>query len=135
VASPAQPGALPPPGSLTDVLSRLADPTVTGTDKLPLVEGATAAEAAVLDKFATALQDNGMLPLTFAATDLVWSEDVPGNVTATVNMTSADAGTGGFSFPMEFKPAMGGWQLSQGTADLLLAFGATTAPGAPTPPP
>jgi hypothetical protein len=158
VASPSQPGALPPPEALTDVLGRLADPAVTGIDKLPLVEGATAAQAADLDTFAKALQDNRMLPLTFAATDLVWSEDVPGNVTATVTMTPADASISAFSYPMEFKavqlsepsagvgsepdksdPAIAGWQLSRKTADLLLAFGtpapSNTAPAAPTPTP
>ncbi|MET0703395.1 MAG: hypothetical protein ABWY93_27440 [Mycobacterium sp.] len=130
--APAQPGALPQPQALTDVLGRLADPAVTGVDKLPLVEGATAAEAADLDKFAKALQDNRMLPLTFAATDMVWSPDVPGNVTTTVTMTPADASLNAFSYPMEFKPAIGGWQLSRKTADLLLAFG-TPTPGAPAP--
>lgn len=133
VVSPSQPGALPPPEVLTDVLGKLADPAIPGSDKLPLVEGATVGEAADLDKFAKALQDNRMLPLTFAATDLVWSDDVPGNVTATVNVTPTDVGMGGFSFPMEFKPTTspGGWQLSRDTADLLLAFGNSPQPTAP----
>jgi hypothetical protein len=141
-SSPSQPGALPTPDALTDVLAKLADPAVPGSGKLPLVEGATAGEAADLDRFAKALQDNQMLPLTFAASDLVWSEDVPGNVTATVDVTPADTGVGGFSFPMEFKPSPGGWQLSRQTADLLLAFGAKAqgsndpaAPASPVPPP
>ena len=42
---------------------------------------------------------------------------------ATVNATGPDPEAGGFSFPMEFAPALGGWQLSRQTADMLLVFG------------
>jgi hypothetical protein len=134
----AQTVTLPDPAALIDVLNRLSDPAVAGSDKLPLVEGATDDDAAALDKFAKALQDNHMLPLAFAATDLVWSPDVPGNVTANVQATPAAPGVGAFSFPMEFRPVGPAWQLSRQTADLLLALG-TTAQGssepAPAPPP
>jgi hypothetical protein len=136
---PAQVSALPDAAALIDVLNKLSDPAVAGADKLPLVEGSGGDDAAALDKFAKALQDNHMLPLTFAATELVWSPDVPGNVTANVHATPADPNVGAFSFPMEFKPVPPGWQLSRQTADLLLAIGATaqgssSAP-APAPPP
>jgi hypothetical protein len=132
----AQTVTLPDAAALIDVLNRLADPAVAGSAKLPLVEGATGDDATALDKFAKALQDNHMLPLAFAATDLVWSPDVPGNVTANVHATPADPTVGAFSFPMEFKPAGAGWQLSRQTADLLLAYGATAqSSGAPAPAP
>ena len=138
-----QPTGLPAASELIDVLTRLADPAITGSDKLPLVEGATGGDAADLDKFAKALQDNGMLPLTFAATDLVWSPDTPGDVTANVTAAPADPGKGPFSFPMDFTSKSGRWQLSRKTADLLLALGgrsgtisATATPSAtPTPTP
>jgi hypothetical protein len=135
--APAQTVTLPDAAALIDVLNRLSDPAVAGSDKLPLVEGATGDDAAALDKFANALQDNHMLPLAFSATDLVWSPDVPGNVTANVHATPAAQGVGAFSFPMEFKPVGPGWQLSRQTADLLLALGATpqgSSPPAPAPP-
>lgn len=116
------------------MLNRLADPAVPGTDKLILIEGATPDEAPVLDNFAKALQDNKMLPLTFAATDLAWSDGDPRSVTAAVTATPADTTAGPFSFPMSFKPAQGGWQLSRETADLLLAFGNGTQTGTPASP-
>jgi hypothetical protein len=138
--APAQTVTLPDAAALIDVLNRLSDPAVAGSDKLPLVEGATGDDAAALDKFAKALQDNHMLPLAFAATELAWSPDVPGNVTANVHATPAAPGAGAFSFPMEFKPVGPAWQLSRKTADLLLAFGAnaqdssTPDPSSPTAP-
>jgi hypothetical protein len=132
----AAPGTtLPDAAALIDVLNRLSDPAVAGTDKLPLVEGAGTDDAAALDKFAKALQDNHMLPVAFAATDLVWSPDVPGNVTANVHATPADPNVGAFSFPMEFKPVGPGWQLSRQTADMLLAIGATAPSGSSAPAP
>ena len=133
-----QPTGLPDAQALIDVLSRLADPAVPGKDKLPLVEGSTPGDAADLDKFAKALQDNGMLPLTFAATDLVRSPDTAGEVTANVTLTPADPGLGPFSFPMDFTSISGPWQLSRKTADLLLALGGrsgTTAPATSSPTP
>lgn len=126
VAAPAETSpsaALPEPAALIDVLNRLADPAVPGTDKLNLVEGGTPDEAAILDNFAKALQDNKMLPLTFTATDLAWSAGDPRSVTASVTATPPDPAVGPFSFPMSFTPAQGGWQLSRETADLLLALG------------
>ena len=122
------PAPLPDPAALTDVLMRLSDPAIPGADKVALVEGATADEAASLDGFATALADNHMLPLTFSATDLAWSDRKPGNVRATVTITSAQPDSGTFTFPMEFAPGPTGWQLSRETADQWLAFG--TGPGA-----
>ncbi len=136
-ATPTAPAApisspLPPPQALTDVLVRLSDPAVPGTNKIGLVELATADDAAALDKFGKALADNGALPLTFDATDLKWSETEAGNVVATVNVTTANNPPGTFSFPMEFTPVRDGWQLTRKTADLLLDFGegatATTPP-------
>ncbi|CAN5582287.1 hypothetical protein BH09ACT8_BH09ACT8_27570 [soil metagenome] len=124
-----QPTGLPAASELIDVLTRLADPAVSGADKLPLVEGATGPDAADLEKFAKALQDNRMLPLTFAATDLVWSPDTAGEVTANVTATPADPGVAPFSFPMDFTSTSGKWQLSRQTADLILTLGgqSTTA--------
>ena len=60
-----------------------------------------------LDNFTKALQDNHMIPLTFTATDLAWSDENPGNVVATVNATGPDPEAGGLSFPMEFAPRPG----------------------------
>jgi hypothetical protein len=137
-AAPApQSAPLPDPAALTDLLGRLADPAVPGTDKLPLVEGATAGDAATLDNFTKALQDNHMIPLTFTATNLAWSDENPGNVVASVNATGPDPEAGGLSFPMEFAPAVGGWELSRQTADMLLVFGDSPGqamPPAPAPP-
>ncbi len=127
VAATPAPTGLPPTDALTDVLAKLSDPAVAGADKLVLVEGATDAEAADLDTFARALRDNRMLPLTFAATDLIWSPDTPGDVTANVTVTPADPAVAPFTYPMEFTPASGGWQLSRQTADLLLNSSADTA--------
>lgn len=134
--SATQPAGLPAPQDLIDVLSRLADPAVPGSAKLPLVEGSTPADAANLDSFAKALRDNGMLPLTIAATDLVRSPDTAGEVTANITLTPADPGIGPFSFPMDFTSKSGPWQLSRKTADLLLALGGgpkTTPTPTPTP--
>lgn len=127
---------LPDPVALTDVLVRLSDPNVPGNDKLPLVQGATESDAAAIDRFAKALADNHLLPLTFGATDLIWSETEPGAARASVTVTPAKPETAPFTFPMEFVPAQGGWQLSRQTADLLLAFGEQhTAPDAEPAPP
>ncbi len=131
VAPVAQP--LPPPEALIDVLTRLSDPAVPGAQKTGLVELATAADAAALDKFGKALADNGALPLSFEATDLKWSETEAGNVVATVNVTTAANPPGTFSFPMEFTPAHDGWQLTRKTADLLLEFGERATATSPPP--
>ena len=72
--SPTETGApLPPPTALTDLMSRLADPNIPGTDKVGLVQHGTPADAAALDRFGKALQDSGYAPLTFEATDLTWA--------------------------------------------------------------
>ena len=135
VAAPAAPisSPLPAPEVLIDVLARLSDPAVPGADKIDLVELATADDAAALDKFGKALADSGALPLTFAATDLKWSETETGNVVATVDVTTANKPPGKFSFPMEFTPVRDQWELTRKTADLLLDFG--TAQTATSPPP
>ena len=137
VAPAPQSAPLPDPAALTDLLGRLADPAVPGTDKLTLVEGSTAGDAATLDNFTKALRDNHMVPLTFTAKDLAWSDQHPGNVVASVNATGPDPQTGGLSFPMEFAPSAGGWELSRQTADMLLVFGDSPGqamPPAPEPP-
>lgn len=129
----APPAPVPPPDALTDVLYRLADPGVPGAQKLDLIEGATPDSAPALDKFANALLDGGYAPMTFSARDIAWSDLHPADVVATVDVTSPNPGTSGFTFPMEFKPHQGGWQLSQQTADMLLAFAPETPAPAPAP--
>jgi len=118
----------PAPEALIDVLNRLADPNVPGTDKLSLVEGATPESAGTLDKFITALRDNGYLPMTFAANNIAWSDKNPSNVMATINVKTSQANNHNFTFPMEFTPFQGGWQLSRRTAEMLLALGNSPAP-------
>ncbi len=136
VSSAAAPTApVPPPQALTDVLYRLADPSVPGAQKLNLVEGATPDDAPALDRFATALLDGGYAPMNFAASDIAWSDREPSDVTATINVTSPNPGVGAFTFPMDFKPYQGGWQLSQKTATMLLAFGNAHLSASPTPTP
>jgi hypothetical protein len=117
-----QPVPLPPPEALIGVLYRLADPGVPGIAKLNLVEGATPEHAAVIDAFANALLDNGYAPMQLEVRDIAWSQVDPGYVTATVQIATPKPGAAGvFTFPMEFKPYQGGWQLSQQTARMLLA--------------
>lgn len=144
--APAAPQGAPLPDQvvLIDLLTRLADPAVAGTAKLSLVEGASAGDATSLDNFTKALLDNHMVPLTFTAEHLAWSDRHPGNVVADVTARGPDPKTGGLSFPMEFTPTPNGWQLSRQTADMLLVFGDSAGPppdqppppppGAPTPP-
>jgi hypothetical protein len=124
---------LPAPDALIDVLNRLADPNVPGINKLNLIEGATPDSAGTLDKFTNALRDNGDLPMTFAANNVAWSDKNPSHVMATVTVNTARANNGQFTFPMEFTPFQGGWQLSRRTAEMLLALG-NSATGS-TPPP
>jgi hypothetical protein len=135
--APAAP--LPAPEALTDVLSRLADPNVPGTNKLNLVEGATPEDAGTIDKFTNALRDNGYQPMTFVADNIAWSDKNPADVMATITVKTARANNGVFTFPMEFTPFQGGWQLSKRTAQMLLALGnspglSTPAPAPPPPP-
>jgi len=131
VAPPTAP--LPPPEALTEVLNRLADPNVPGSNKVSLVEGATPESAAALDKFTNALRDNGYLPMTFTANNVAWSDRNPSNVMATVSVHTPRGNNGAFTFPMEFTTFQGGWQLSRRTAEMLLALG--NSPSATAPPP
>jgi hypothetical protein len=124
------------------VLGRLADPNIPGINKVNLVEGATPESAATLDKFTNALRDNGYLPMTFAANDVAWSDKNPANVKATIVVHTAQANNANFTFPMEFTPFQGGWQLSRKTAEMLLALGKSsttstpgTSPSSPGPAP
>jgi hypothetical protein len=131
-ATVADPGPLPPPEALTDVMNRLADPAVPGTDKLPLLQNSAPPDATILDQFSAALRDGGFSPVVFKVTDVRWA-DQPGDVLATVAVTTTNpADHGEFSFPMEFSAGAGGWQLSRETAEMLLAFGNARQP-APTP--
>jgi hypothetical protein len=136
-APPAAP--LPPPEALTDVLSRIADPNVPGINKVNLIEGATPESAATLDKFSNALRDNGYPPMTFVADNIAWSDKNPSDVMATITVKAAHANNGAFTFPMEFTPTQGGWQLSKRTAETLLALGnspaITTPASTPAPAP
>jgi hypothetical protein len=136
-AGPGSSTPLPSADALTSVLYRLADPSVPGAQKINLVEGATADDAAQLDKFGKALADSGYTPLTFDATDIAWSDTVPGDVATQVTVHSANSSTGnGFTFPMQFKPYFSTWQLSRNTAETLLTLAApTAAPPPPGPPP
>jgi hypothetical protein len=130
----AQVAPLPQPEDLAKVLYRLADPAVPGSQKLNLVEGATPDNAAVLDQFATALLNGGFAPMKFDVRDVVWSDRDLGNVMANVSVSSPNPRGPKFSFPMEFTPSQGGWQLSARTADVLLADSpAPVAPPATTP--
>ena len=126
-AGPAGPVALPPPQALAEVVSRLADPAIPGKDKLALVAGATAPDAAALDGFATALRDGGYTPVTVGATDVGWSDTQPGDVRALITIAGPpdrdDPPGSEFRFPLEFTAHAGGWQLNKETADLLLALG------------
>ena len=115
---------LPPPTALTDVMARLADPSIPGAEKVGLVEYATADDTAALDRFGRALRDGGFMPVTFEATDLTWSQANRGNVVASVTIKTASKQDGGnFTFPMEFSPTHGAWQLTRQTADMLLQLG------------
>ncbi|KMO79013.1 hypothetical protein [Mycolicibacterium obuense] len=136
--APPAPGGppLPQPSALTDVLSRLSDPAVPGDQKISLIENGTPSEAAALDRFAAALRDNGALPLTFDARDLGWTQNGDGDVVATVTITLANPPGSQFTYPMQFAPEAGSWQLTRQTADQLLALDAPpAAPAAPSPPP
>jgi hypothetical protein len=115
---------------LTAVLYRLADPVLPGTQKLNLVEGATPENAGVFDQFAGALVNGGYAPLKVDVRDIGWSDRDPADVVANVNFSSSNPRGPKFSFPMEFKPYQGGWQLSARTAEVLLAFQTAS----PTPP-
>lgn len=128
---------LPAPEALTDVLAKLADPSVPGERKVALVQYATPEDGAALDRFARATVDGGLAPLTFRAADLTWSPTDYGDVVATVTVSSANPAPEArpFTFPMQFTLAEGAWQLTRSTADQLLELGpvpaGTPAPGPP----
>jgi hypothetical protein len=127
---------LPPPATLTDLMGRLADPNIAGTDKVGLIQYGTPADAAALDRFSKALRDSGYAPLTFEASDLTWAQDQPGNVIANVAMKPGGPQGAGkdLKFPMEFSPQQQTWQLTRQTADLLLQMGQQpTVTPTPTP--
>jgi hypothetical protein len=132
VAPPPLADPLPPPAALTDVMARLADPNIPGAEKVGLVENATADDAAALDRFGLALRDGGYLPVTFEATDLTWSQANKGNILTTVVVKTANEQGSDFTFPMEFRPTNGSWQLTRQTADMLLQLG-QDPPATPTP--
>jgi hypothetical protein len=118
---------------LAAVLYRLADPALPGTQKLNLVEGATPENAGVFDQFAGALVNGGYAPLKVDVRDVGRSDRDPADVVANVNFSSSNPRGPKFSFPMEFKPYQGGWQLSARTAEVLLAF-QTASPAPPSTP-
>ena len=124
----AQAAPLPPPDALAAVLYRLADAAVPGPQKLNLVEGATPENAGVFDQFSNALLNGGFTPVKFDVRDVGWSDRDPSDVVANVDVSSSNPKGPRFSFPMEFKPFQGGWQLSARTADVLLAFKTDSAP-------
>ncbi|MGE2713795.1 hypothetical protein ACQI4L_07050 [Mycolicibacterium litorale] len=123
------PAPLPPPSALTDVLYRLADPAVPGAQKLDLIEDAGPGDVAALDRFGKALADNGYHPMTFDAADLAWAANAD-DVVATVIARTPPGRTGGdFTFPMEFaRTTDGAWQLTRGSADMLLEVDAAQEP-------
>jgi hypothetical protein len=128
-----QAAPLPPPDALAGVLYRLADTAVPGPQKLGLVEGATPENAGVFDQFSNALLNGGYTPVKFDMRDIGWSDRDPADVVANVDVSSTNPRGPRFSFPMEFKPFQGGWQLSARTADVLLAFNTDSAPAPATP--
>src|ERR1700730_7746407 len=123
-----QAAPLPPPTALAGVLYLLADAAVPGPQKLNLVEGATPENAGVLDQFSNALLNGGFTPVKFDVRDVGWSDRDPADVMANVGVSSSTPKGPRFSFPMEFRPFHGGWQLSARTADALLAFRTDSAP-------
>ena len=124
-----QAAPLPPRDALAAVLYRLADPAVPGLQKLSLVEGATPENGGVFDQFANALLNGGYAPLKVEVRDIGWSDRDPADVVANVTVSSSNPRGPNFSFPMEFTPYQGGWQLSARTAEVLLAI--RTEPVAP----
>ena len=128
VEAPSAIAPLPPPEALTDVLARVADANVPGADKLDLIENATPADGAAMDKFAAALRDSGYAPATFEAKDLTWADGATGVVQAIVTIKSADPQAGDFTFPMQFRFADNHWQLTRATTDALLQTGPAPTP-------
>ena len=124
-AAAAAPGhPLPDPAALNDVLNKLADPNLPGTEKITAVQGATPEQ---LDKFTKAIGDAGFSPLSFTVKDPKWSTETPGDVEAVVTINSPSPKMGGFAVPMSFSPEGEGWKLSKRTSDLLLKTGTSLA--------
>lgn len=123
---------LPAPEAIVDVLTRLSDPDLPSAQKVGLVQTATGDSIPLLDKYTIALRDSGYLPMSFTADHLAWSDQTPTDVTANVTISSANKRV--FTFPMEFTPSQGGWQLSRKTADMLLAFGDSSSNSSATTP-
>ena len=118
---------LPSPDALTDVLYRLADTSIPAEQKVGLVQYATVDDQPVLTNFGEALKANGFVPLNVAAADLAWSGQ-PGNVLASVTISTTDPTVKPFTFPMEFSPIRNAWQLTQRTAGQLLPLVGATRP-------
>lgn len=125
---------LPPPDALTGVLYKIADPAVPSAQKIGLIQYGTAEDQAGLDNFTKALRDNGFNPMNVTATELLWSAGQPGDIIATITITSVAAPDNKFTFPMEFSPIRDAWQLNRQTANLLLKLGQPGGPGASTTP-
>src|ERR1700722_4956174 len=129
----ASPETSRPPTSLSSTAAPQVAPlpppdAVPGPQKLNLVEGATPENAGVLDQFSNALLNGGFTPVKFDVRDVGWSDRDPADVMANVGVSSSTPKGPRFSFPMEFRPFHGGWQLSARTADALLAFRTDSAP-------
>jgi hypothetical protein len=124
-APPPDTGApLPPTTTLTDLMNRLADPSVPGSDKIGLIQYGTPADGGALDRFAKALHDSGYAPLTFNASDLMWAQDQGGSIIANVTIkANGPQASKDLKFPMEFSPQQDSWQLTRKTADMLLQIG------------
>ena len=124
-APPPETGApLPAPTTLTDLMNRLADPSVPGADKIGLIQYGTPADGDALDRFAKALHDSGYAPLTFTAGDLMWAQDQPGNIIGSVTIkANGPQAAKDLKFPMEFSRQQDSWQLTRKTADMLLQIG------------
>jgi hypothetical protein len=118
---------LPSPDTLADVLSRLADTSIPAEQKVGLVQYATVDDQPVLGNFGEALAASGFVPVIVTAADLVWSPQ-PGNVLATVTIATADPAVKPFTFPMEFTPVHGSWQLTQRTAEQILPMVGSAGP-------
>ncbi|MUM34717.1 hypothetical protein FZI93_25065 [Mycobacterium sp. CBMA361] len=116
------------------MLYKLADPAVPSAQKIGLIQYGTAEDQAGLDNFTRALRDNGFNPMTVTAADMVWSAGNPGDIIATITMSSAAAPDNKFTFPMEFSPIRDAWQLNRQTATLLLKLGQSGGPSATTTP-
>jgi len=127
------PAPLPPVDALTGVLYRITDPAVPPEQKVAAIEHGTTEDQAELATFTKALVDNGFVPLDVGATDLAWSANHPGNVLATITLTSVNTPANKFVYPLEFSPQGTGWQLNRQTANMLLSP-AAPGPSNPAPP-